>query len=49
LPGVPDLHPCDEALNPGRLAYRVLFADTAPQDEGKRAVKDFILSVPPTK
>ncbi len=32
-----------EDLNPDRLAYHVLFADTALHDEGKRVVKDFIL------
>jgi hypothetical protein len=32
-----------ENLNPDRLAYHVLFADTALADAGKQAVRDFIL------
>jgi hypothetical protein len=37
-----------EDLNPDRLAYRVLFADTALHDAGKREVKDFILGGKPS-
>jgi len=32
-----------EDLNPDRLAYHVMFADTALHDEGKKTVRDFIL------
>ena len=32
-----------EDLNPDRLTYHLMFADTALHDEGKRTVKDFIL------
>jgi len=32
-----------EDLNPDRLAYHVMFADTALHDEGKKVVRDFIL------
>lgn len=35
-----------EDLNPDRLAYQVLFADTRLHDEGKKAVKEFILAKP---
>lgn len=31
-----------EQLNPDRLAYHVMFADTALHDEGKKVVRDFI-------
>lgn len=34
-----------EDLNPDRLAYHVMFADTALHDEGKKVVRDFILGV----
>jgi hypothetical protein len=32
-----------EDLNPERLRYHVMFADTALHDEGKKTVRDFIL------
>jgi hypothetical protein len=32
-----------EDLNPERLSYHVMFANTALHDEGKKAVRDFIL------
>jgi Type III restriction enzyme, res subunit. len=32
-----------EALNPDKLAYHVMFADTQLADEGKKQVRDFIL------
>ena len=34
-------------LNPERLAYHVMFADTALHDEGKKTVRDFILAAKP--
>ncbi|MDP2812054.1 MAG: DEAD/DEAH box helicase family protein [Rhodocyclaceae bacterium] len=36
-----------EDLNPDRLAYHVMFADTTLHDEGKKAVRDFILGATP--
>jgi len=35
-----------ENLNPERLSYHVMFADTALHDEGKRVVRDFITASP---
>lgn len=35
-----------EDLNPDRLAYHVMFADTALHDAGKKIVRDFILGDP---
>jgi type III restriction enzyme len=37
---------CWEDLNPDRLAYHVMFADTALHDAGKKIVRDFILGDP---
>jgi hypothetical protein len=31
-----------EQLNPDRLSYHLMFADTALLDEGKKLVRDFI-------
>jgi type III restriction enzyme len=36
-----------ERLNPERLSYQVLFADTALKDTGKQAVRDFLLAPVP--
>ena len=33
-----------EKLNPERLTYQILFADEALHDEGKQAVRDFLLA-----
>lgn len=35
-----------EQLNPERLSYHVMFADTALLDAGKKAVRDFITALP---
>ena len=32
-----------EQLNPERLSYHVMFADTALHEAGKKTVRDFIL------
>jgi hypothetical protein len=32
-----------ETLNPDKLSYHVMFADTQLKDEGKKQVRDFIL------
>jgi type III restriction enzyme len=36
-----------EQLNPERLSYHVMFADTALHDEGKETVRDFITATVP--
>lgn len=35
-----------EQLNPERLSYHVMFADSALKDEGKKTVRDFITATP---
>jgi len=32
-----------QQLNPDRLSYRVMFADTTLHEEGKKTARDFIL------